>query len=288
MVDSLGQFNPFVVLLTRGDSIVSYRAIIRDFFMKIATFNANSIRSRLPILLSWLDQHEPDVLGIQETKVQDADFPREAIEAAGWHVVFKGEKSYNGVALICRTEPEEVRFGFSDGGPVDDTRLVRAVVDGVAVVNTYVPQGRAIDHAMYQYKLRWYKRLKKLFEAEYDAAQPLAWIGDINIAVEPIDVSNPESHRNDPCYHIDAHNAFLDVCSFGFEDVFRTHHPGEELFSFFDYRVPNAVKRNIGWRIDYVLATKPLAERSISCEIDLEPRLMEKPSDHTFMIAEFS
>ena len=255
--------------------------------MKIATFNANSIRSRLPILLQWLEDHQPDVLGIQETKAQDADFPKEAIGDAGYHVVFKGEKSYNGVALVCKSEPQDVRFGFADGGPADETRLVRAVVDGVAVVNTYVPQGRAIDHAMYKYKLQWYSRLRQLFEDEYAPSQPLAWIGDINIAVEPIDVSNPQTKKNDPCFHVDAHNAFLDVCSFGFEDVFRKHHPNEELYSFFDYRVKDAVRRNIGWRIDYVLATAPLANRSIDCSIDVEPRLKEKPSDHTFMVAEF-
>ncbi len=255
--------------------------------MKIATFNANSIRSRLPIILQWLEEHEPDVLGIQETKVQDVDFPREAFEAAGYHVVFKGEKSYNGVALICKSEPQEVKFGFSDGGPADETRLIRAVVDGVAVVNTYVPQGRAIDHVMYRYKLAWYSRLRKLFEAEYAADQPLAWIGDINIAVEPIDVNRPETRKNDPCFHIDAHHAFLDVCSFGFEDVFRKHHPGEALYSFFDYRAKDAIEKNRGWRIDYVLATPPLATKSRSCDIDLEPRKKERPSDHTFMVAEF-
>ena len=255
--------------------------------MKIATFNANSIRSRLPILLEWLELHQPDVLGIQETKVQDEDFPRDAIESAGYHVAFKGEKSYNGVALISKAEPSEVKFGFDDGGPADETRLIRAKFDGVDVVNTYVPQGRAIDHVMYKYKLGWYRRLKKLFEKEYAADRPLAWIGDINIAVEPIDVNNPEGKKNDPCYHIDAHNAFLDVCSFGFEDVFRKHHPGEEIYSFFDYRVKNAIERNLGWRIDYVLATEPLASKSLSCNIDLEPRKKEKPSDHTFMIAEF-
>ncbi|HEY5621236.1 MAG TPA: exodeoxyribonuclease III, partial [Pontiella sp.] len=255
--------------------------------MKIATFNANSIRSRLPILLEWMEEHQPDVLGLQETKVQDHDFPAEAIEAAGYHVVFKGEKSYNGVALISKKEAQEVRFGFDDGGPADETRLVRAVVDGVAVVNTYVPQGRAIDHVMYKYKLGWYARLKKLFEAEYSPEQPLAWIGDINIAVEPIDVTDPQTKKNDPCFHVDAHNAFIEVCSFGFEDLLRRHHPDEELYSFFDYRVPKAVDRNIGWRIDYVLATPPLAEKCVSCDIDLEPRRREKPSDHTFMVAEF-
>lgn len=256
--------------------------------MKIATFNANSIRSRLPILLQWLEDHQPDVLGIQETKAQDVDFPREAIEAAGYHVVFKGEKSYNGVALISKSKATDVRFGFDDGGPADETRLIRAMVDGVAVVNTYVPQGRAIDHVMYKYKLGWYARLHRLFEAEYAADQPLAWIGDINIAVEPIDVNRPETRKDDPCYHIGAHNAFLDVCAFGFEDVFRKHHPGEELYSFFDYRDKKAIEKNLGWRIDYVLATEPLASKSVSCDIDLEPRKKEKPSDHTFVIAEFA
>lgn len=255
--------------------------------MKIATFNANSIRSRLPIILQWLEDYQPNVLGIQETKTQDVDFPREAIESAGYHVVFKGEKSYNGVALICKSKPQDVRFGFDDGGPADETRLIRAVVDGVVVVNTYVPQGRAIDHIMYQYKLNWYARLRKLFEQEYSSAQPLAWIGDINIAVEPIDVSNPAGKKNDPCYHIDAHKAFLETCAFGFEDVFRKHHLGEELYSFFDYRVKDAVQRNMGWRIDYILATAPLAEKSTDCVIDVEPRLKENPSDHTFMIADF-
>ncbi|MBN2683896.1 MAG: exodeoxyribonuclease III [Pontiellaceae bacterium] len=256
--------------------------------MKIATFNANSIRSRLPTILGWLKLHQPDVLGIQETKVQDADFPRAAFEESGWHVVFKGEKSYNGVALICKNKPVEVKFGFNDGGPADETRLVRARVNGVAVVNTYVPQGRAIDHVMYRYKLRWYQRLKKLFEAEYAADQPLIWMGDINVAAQPLDVSNPSTHENDPCYHVDVRNAFQEVCSFGFTDLLRKHHPSEELYSFFDYRVKNAIDRNMGWRIDCILSTQSLAEKCTACDIDLEPRRSEKPSDHTFMVAEFS
>ena len=140
---------------------------------------------------------------------------------------------------------------------------------------------------MYKYKLGWYARLKRLFERDYSADQEVACIGDINIAVEPIDVNNPAGKKNDPCYHIDAHNAFLDVCSFGFEDLLRKHHPNEELYSFFDYREKNAVERNMGWRIDYVLATASLASKCIACDIDVEPRKLEKPSDHTFMIAEF-
>ncbi|MFC1468105.1 exodeoxyribonuclease III, partial [Verrucomicrobiota bacterium] len=157
--------------------------------MKIATFNANSIRSRMPILLEWLKDHQPDVVGIQETKVQDHDFPQAEIEAAGYHVVFRGEKSYNGVAILSKEEPKDVRFGFDDGGPADETRLVAARIGAFVVVNTYVPQGRAIDHVMYQYKLKWYRRLKELFEKEYADEPNLIWLGDLNIAVEPVDVT---------------------------------------------------------------------------------------------------
>lgn len=255
--------------------------------MKIATFNANSIRSRLPILCDWLVKHEPDVVGVQETKVQDEDFPLEAFETLGYHVVFRGEKSYNGVALISRERPEDVRFGFDDGGPRDETRLVRARFGGVEVVNTYVPQGRAVDHVMYRYKLSWYERLRSMFEQEYAAEDAVVWLGDMNIALKPEDVTQPQTKMNDPCFHEDARKAFLSTCSFGFEDLLRRHHPDETLFSFFDYRVKDAVERNIGWRIDYILASRVLAERSVDCWIDLEPRREEKPSDHTFVVASF-
>ncbi len=255
--------------------------------MKIATFNANSIRSRLPILCDWLEKHGPDVVGVQETKVQDEDFPVEAFSALGYHVVFKGEKSYNGVALISREEPVDVRFGFDDGGPKDETRLVRARIGEYDVVNTYVPQGRAIDHVMYRYKVSWYDRVKRMLEREYAASDALIWLGDMNIALTPNDVTQPQTKMNDPCFHEDARQAFLSVCSLGFEDLLRKHHPDETLFSFFDYRVKDAVERNLGWRIDYILASEALAARSIDCWIDVEPRRMEKPSDHTFVVAEF-
>ncbi|MFH0881128.1 MAG: exodeoxyribonuclease III, partial [Lentisphaerota bacterium] len=125
--------------------------------MKIATFNANSIRSRMDVVLNWMQTHRPDVLCIQETKAQDQDFPEQPLKDAGYHVAFKGEKSYNGVAILSRTQPEEVWFGFEDSGPADPTRLVRVRLGGVSIVNTYVPQGRELDHAMYAYKLEWFR-----------------------------------------------------------------------------------------------------------------------------------
>ena len=256
--------------------------------MKVATFNANSIRSRLPILCDWLRVHQPDVVGIQETKVQDEDFPQEAFADLGYHVTFCGEKSYNGVAFISKEPAADVYFGFNDGGPVDATRLIRARFGEVEIVNTYIPQGRAIDHVMYRYKLNWYARLRSLFDEYYSSDQPLIWMGDMNIALEPIDVTQPKTKANDPCYHQDARKAFLEACAFGFEDLLRKHHPDEALFSFFDYRVKEAVERNIGWRIDYVLSTHALAEQCTDCYIDLQPRRLDKPSDHTFVVAEFS
>lgn len=255
--------------------------------MKIATFNANSIRSRMPILLEWLDEHQPDVVGIQETKAQDADFPQAEIEAAGYHVVFRGEKSYNGVAILSKVEPEEVRFGFDDGGPADETRLVVARVGSVLIVNTYVPQGRAIDHVMYQYKLQWYRRLKELFAKEFADEPNLVWLGDLNIAVEPIDVTNPQAKKDHVCYHEDCRAAFLDVKG-DLVDVFREKNPEGGAYSFYDYRVKNAVDRGIGWRIDYILARPGLAAKCTDAYVDLEPRRKEKPSDHTFLVAEFT
>jgi exodeoxyribonuclease-3 len=255
--------------------------------VKIATFNANSIRSRLPTILDWLDQHAPDVLGIQETKVTDDLFPADLIRAHGYHVAFRGEKSYNGVAVLTRAEPEDVAFGLDDGGPADETRLVRATVDGVCVVNTYVPQGREIDHAMYRYKQAWLRRLRTYFDRHASPDDELVWIGDLNVAPTPLDVHNPQEQANHVCFHEDVRKVFAETVAWGFEDVVRKHHPEPQVFSFFDYRTPNAVKRKMGWRVDHILATPPLAKTCTAADIDLAPRLLDKPSDHTFVIAQF-
>ena len=256
--------------------------------MKISTFNANSIRSRLPIITDWMNEHQPNILGIQETKVQNIDFPESTFKDMGYHVCFEGEKSYNGVAIISKEKPVEIISGFNDGGPQDKTRLICAKFNNFNIVNTYIPQGRSIDHIMYKYKVSWYQRLKHFLCECLQDNKPIAWIGDMNIAVEPIDVSNPKTKKNDPCYHVDVREAFLDTCSLGFVDLFRNFHEGEEIYSFYDYRVKDAVIRNIGWRIDYILTTKQLTDKCINCEIDIEPRKKEKPSDHTFVTATFS
>jgi len=255
--------------------------------LKIATFNANSIRSRMPIILDWLAREQPDALCIQETKVQDHDFPVASIEEAGWHVVFRGQKAYAGVAIISREEPADVEAGFDNGDEPDEPRLLRAVIRGIPIVNTYVPQGRSPDSPHFQYKLAWFKRLRNLFERHYSPEEPLVWVGDFNVAPDPIDVHNPQRLAKHVDFHPDARAALAEVKAWGFVDVFRMHHPEPEQYSYFDYRVRNAVQRKIGWRVDHIWATQSLAQRSINAWIDLDARLMKKPSDHTFVVAEF-
>jgi exodeoxyribonuclease-3 len=255
--------------------------------MKIATFNANSIRSRLEMILAWLKQHQPDALCIQETKVQDKDFPNLPFADAGYTTIFRGEKSYNGVAIISRIKPKQVKFGLDDGKQPDETRFVSAKIGPLHIVNTYVPQGRSIDHQMYEYKLEWFKRLKAWFNSHFTPRSKLVWVGDLNVAPEPMDIHNPEQQADHVCFHEDIRKAFADTVSWGFVDVFRKHHPEPGQFSFFDYRTIKAAKRGMGWRIDHILATPTLAKECTDCFIDIQPRLQPKPSDHTPVVAVF-
>ena len=255
--------------------------------MKIATFNANSIRARLPILLAWIDQQEVDVLAVQETKVQDSDFPEAQIRDAGYEVVFSGQNSYNGVAIISRYPIHDVRVGFEDGESPDKSRLLEARVGPITVVNTYVPQGREIDHEMFIYKCRWVERLRTYFDERFSKDDPVVWLGDMNVAHDPIDVYNPQDRRNHVCYHENVRKAFTECRNWGFVDVLRKHQPKGGDFTFYDYRSPGAIDKGQGWRIDYILTSQPLANVCTSCEIDLGPRRLDKPSDHTFLAATF-
>jgi len=255
--------------------------------LRIATFNANSIRSRLGIILDWMNLQSCDVLCVQETKVTDADFPAAAIAEAGYHAVFTGQKSYNGVAIISREPMEDVRIGLGREAPDEEARVIRGVAKGVTVVNTYIPQGTEVGSARFAYKLGFIRGMRDYFARDLTPESPVVWVGDFNVATEPIDVYDPVGLAGSVCFHPDEHAALEHVRDWGFVDVFRKHHPGEpNLYSFWDYRLPNALKRRLGWRIDHIWATVPLAERSADCWIDTEPRTMEKPSDHTFVVAD--
>ena len=256
--------------------------------MKVATFNANSLRRRLPIVLDWLDAHKPDVLCLQETKVQDADFPLMAFEPTGYHVTFRGMKAYNGVAVLSRSKPESVHYGFHEGPDAEDFRLLRVVIDGLPIVNTYVPQGFEIDSPKYQYKLTWFKRLREYFDTHLSPMKPAIWCGDMNVAPRPIDVHSPEKHLDHVCYHEAARLAYAETVAWGFQDVFCVLHPDKQQYTFWDYRAPSSVEANKGWRIDHILATKPLVGNCVTVEVDVGPRRAKDPSDHTFLWAEFS
>jgi exodeoxyribonuclease-3 len=254
--------------------------------MKIATFNVNSIRSRLPIVTQWLQQNQPDVLCVQETKVQDQDFPAEPFKQLGYNCAFSGQKSYNGVALFTPHKIQNLSFGLDDQ-PKDEPRLIRAKIKRLNIVNTYVPQGFEPDSDKFRYKLRWFDRLLRFFKVHFKPTDMLIWLGDFNIAPQARDLYDPDGLFGSVCYHPDVHKALKKVMDFGFVDVFRKHCDEPGRFTFWDYRLPNSFKRNLGWRLDHIMATEPLAKKSSACYIDTEPRAAQKPSDHTPLIAEF-
>jgi len=254
--------------------------------MKIASFNVNSIRARLPIVIDWLTEESPDVLCVQELKCQDKDFPQKAFQEINYNMAFKGEKSYNGVAILSKLLIKDVKMGFNEEetyGP----RLITATINNILIINTYVPQGFAPDSEKFIEKLDWFKNFHAFLNKNFDPEMPLVWLGDFNVAPEGIDVYDPEKLYGHVGYHPDEHAALKRLKDWGFVDIFRKHNPGPDQFTFWDYRIKNAVKRNLGWRIDHIWATKSLANKSVDCWIDREPRLREKPSDHTPIIVEF-
>jgi exodeoxyribonuclease-3 len=254
--------------------------------MKIATYNVNSIRRRMPIVLEWIERNQPDVMCLQETKVADPEFPLLELRAAGYHVTFRGRKSYNGVATLTREEPESVLHGLEEGPDAEDDRILMTVVSGIPIVNSYVPQGHKVGTDRYAFKLAWFGRIRRYFEQRLDPTRPAVWLGDLNVAPQPIDVYHPDRRGNDPDFHIDARNAYQEAVAWGFADVFRKLHPDRVQYTYWDY-FRNAYKNNWGWRIDHILATEPLASMCKAADVDTAPREAEGTSDHTVMWAEF-
>jgi len=255
--------------------------------LKIATYNVNSIRSRLHIVLPWLQKNRPDYLCLQETKVADDKFPQAEFADLGYSVTFRGHKQYNGVAVISRLAPQKVIFGLDDETN-DADRIIAATFDDLTIINTYVPQGQDKDSPQYAYKLAWFGRLRKYLKKHFQPQNRIIWCGDLNVAPEQIDVHDPKRILGHVCFNEDVWKAYDDVKSWGFVDLFRLHHPDEAgQYTFFDYRVRDAVSRKLGWRVDHILATESLAGSSTNCRIDLSSRLAEKPSDHVILSADF-
>lgn len=253
--------------------------------MKVASFNVNSLRTRLSILLDWMKRESPHILCLQETKVPDSAFPKNEFEKVGFNVVFSGEKNFNGVAIASTSPIEDTQYGFEDGS--EAARLISARIKGIIIVNTYVPQGFHPLSERFREKLDWLQRLYYYFKEKYKPKMPLTWVGDFNIAPEPKDVFNPELLKGHVGFHPDEHAVLQKFKEWGFIDVFRLHNSETGEYTFWDYTIKNAVKKGMGWRIDHIWSTPAIAEKSTRAWIDVQPRLLPKPSDHTPVIAEF-
>ena len=254
--------------------------------MKIASYNVNSLRVRLPIVLQWLIDNKVDALCVQETKVQDINFPADAFDNIKYNYSFRGQKSYNGVAILSKHPIENVVFGLHDE-PKDEARIIKAEICGVSIINTYIPQGHLPDSEKFQYKLKWFARLLEYFQQNFDPSDSVIWTGDLNIAPKPEDVYDPQTLLGHVCFHPDVHKALNELINWGFVDVFRKHCKEANEYTFWDYRQRDSFNRNLGWRLDHIMATNSLAEKCTSCYIDKEPRTAKRPSDHTPIIAEF-
>jgi exodeoxyribonuclease-3 len=251
--------------------------------MKLATWNVNSLKVRLPQVLQWLESSPVDVLCLQETKLTDDKFPVAEIEAAGYQVVFTGQKTYNGVAILSRHPITEV-VKNNPLFPDEQQRVISATINDMRIVCAYVPNGQAVGSDKYDYKLRWLEALIQWLDAELQQFPSLAVLGDYNIAPADADVHDPAAWQDQILVSAPERAAFERLCAMPLADAFRLFPQAEKLYSWWDYR-QMAFRRNRGLRIDHVLLSPTLAQRCTACEIDKLPRKWEQPSDHTPVIA---
>lgn len=252
--------------------------------MKLATWNVNSLNVRLPHLLDWLARQQPDVVCLQETKLDDAKFPYGELKAAGYEAVHSGQKTYNGVAIVSRVPLADVAHGIP-GFDDEQKRVIAGTVEGVRIVCAYVPNGQSVDSDKYRYKLRWLEAFTAYVRAELASHPRLAVLGDYNIAPEPRDVHDPALWEGKVLFSEPERAAFRSLLNVGLADGFRLFEQPERSFSWWDYRMM-AFRRKMGLRIDHILLSRPLAEACTACTIDVEPRKLERPSDHAPVVAE--
>lgn len=254
--------------------------------MKFATWNVNSIIARLPVVVKWLGEAEPDVLCLQETKCVDGKFPAEAFAELGYKSETFGQPTYNGVAILSRNKCESVGRGLPDDEAGAQARVLAATVEGVRVINVYIPNGAFVGSDKYAFKLEWMKRLREFFDSHYKTDEPVLLCGDFNVAPEDRDVHNPKLWEGKVLFSQPERAALDRIKQWGFQDAFRLLNSEEKQFSWWDYRA-GAFKRNHGLRIDHIWVSEPLAKRVKAASIDKQPRTWERPSDHTPVIVEF-
>jgi exodeoxyribonuclease-3 len=259
--------------------------------MKIATWNVNSIRTRLQHVVDWLIQNPIDVLCMQETKVIDDKFPRSPFEELGYHLYLSGQKFYNGVAILSQQPLQDISSSFTSILPEiapefdEQKRVITGVINGIRIVNLYVPNGSAVGSEKYEYKLRWLAMLREYLQTLLASTANICMCGDFNIALEDKDIHekvNPENHimASEP-----ERQALRDILTLGFADAFRKFTSEGGYYSWWDYRAAS-FRRNLGWRIDHHYLTPNLYELAKSCTIDIVPRKLTQPSDHAPVILE--
>ena len=254
--------------------------------MKLETWNVNSLKVRLPQVLDWAGRHRPDVLCLQETKIQNEQFPAMELRAAGYEPLASGQKTYNGVAILARAAVRDEATaipGFSD----EQKRVLAATIGGVRVICAYVPNGESIASGKYQYKLSWLEAFRGWLGQELSRHPRLAVLGDFNVAPEDRDVHDPKAWEGQVLFSEPERAAFRHLTGIGLKDAFRLFEQPERSFTWWDYRM-NAFRRKMGLRIDHILLSEELARRCTACRIDVEPRKAERPSDHAPVIAELN
>jgi exodeoxyribonuclease-3 len=253
---------------------------------RLATWNVNSLKVRLPHLIDWLAKARPDAMCLQETKTEDANFPVAELEAAGYRAVFCGQKSYNGVAILARGEIAEIQHGIPNFAD-DPKRVIAATVGNTRIISIYAPNGQALTSDKYVYKLKWYEALAAWLKVELARRPDIAVLGDFNVAPEDRDVHNPKRWEGSIHVSEPERAAFRRLLELGFADAFRLFPQPEKEFSWWDYRLL-AFQRGWGLRIDEILLSPRLAQRCVSCTIDKAPRGLERPSDHAPVIADLA
>ncbi len=252
---------------------------------KIATWNVNSLRVRLPHVLQWLEQEKPDVFALQETKLRDENFPDEEFRDMGYQAIYSGQPTYNGVATITRFPAENTLIALPD---FTDTqkRVIGAEIHGIYILNLYAPNGSSVGSEKYAYKLEWFSHLHGLVKQLLSNKEKILLLGDLNIAPEDRDVHDPDEWEGSVLVSPKERAEFQRLLDIGMKDAFRLFPQEEKSFSWWDYRAA-AFRRNRGLRIDHILVNPEMAARCLSCRIDKAPRKLERPSDHAPVVAEF-
>ena len=252
--------------------------------MRLAAWNVNSLKIRLPQVVAWLSTNRPDVLCLQETKVEDEKFPLAEIQAAGYHALISGQKTYNGVAILSKQQGKETISAIPVFNDVQK-RLLAATIDNVRVICVYAPNGQSVDSEKYRYKLQWLAAFNNWLKDELVRYPQLAVLGDLNIAPEDRDVHDPLAWEGNVLVSPEERQAFRELLKLGLKDSFRLFEQPEKSFSWWDYRL-SAFRRNLGLRIDHILLSSALASCCKSSTIDTKPRQAERPSDHAPVLAE--